>query len=341
MKKKLNLLFVWIALLTVSSLAAASQDSFNFSFKDGNVSGLGTLYGTFENSGSWLLTSGNGTFNDGVNSGTISLILNPSGPSYSAISPSGYFVYDDQLFPFFGPSQLVDEDGLLFSFNGVELNLWQTGASPGGGGWAESNGNGDLNGGFTITSTSLQQPPSITILGTSVTVSPGATTANTSSITVTPEGGFEGNIQLSAAITSSPAGAQYPPTLNFGSTNLVTLTSAAAGTAKLTVNTTAASNSAKGPTYRQIPWFPAGSGAMVCLLFFGIPTRWRKWRIGLGILIVFAILNGGLSACGGGGSGGGGGGGGNSGTTAGAYTITVTGAYGSTTTSTTFSLNVL
>ncbi len=47
--------------------------------------------------------------------------------------------------------------------------------------------------------------PSYTVRGTAVSVSPGATTGNTSTITVTPSGGFAGNVTLTAAITSSPS----------------------------------------------------------------------------------------------------------------------------------------
>jgi hypothetical protein len=340
-KRKISLHLLAVVLL-IAPWARASTDSFNFVFTDGNVSGSGTLYGTLEDSGSWFLTSGTGTFNDGIKSGSISLIVNSSGPGYSVVSPSGYFAYDNQLFPFFGPSQLIDEDGLLFSFNGIELNLWQGGNSPGRGGWAENNGNGDLNGSFTITSYNLQQPPSIAIRATAVSVARGATTANTSLITVTPAGSFAGNVLLTAAITSSPAGAQYPPTLSFGSTNLVTLSSAAAGNATLTITTAAATSSAQTSPVRPVPWYSAGSMALACVLLFGFPARRRKCRTVLGVLVLLAALNGGWLACGGGAvSKGGSEGTSSTGTTAGVYTILVTGASGQLTATSTISLNVL
>ena len=132
-KGSISLLLLAAALAAVPPANAAS-DMFKFTFSDGNVSGSGILYGTLGDSGSWILTSGSGTFNDGTTSGPITLISNASGPGYSVVSPSGYFAYDDQLFPYFGPSQLMDEEGLLFSFNGLELNLWQGGNSPATGG---------------------------------------------------------------------------------------------------------------------------------------------------------------------------------------------------------------
>jgi hypothetical protein len=71
-------------------------------------------------------------------------------------------------------------------------------------------------------------------------------------------------------------------------------------------------------------WAEAEGGAVLALLvFFGIPARRRAWRNMLGAFILLAAI-GSLAACGGG-SKSGGGGGGNPGTTAGAYTFTITG----------------
>jgi len=67
--------------------------------------------------------------------------------------------------------------------------------------------------------------PSFTVSGTAVTVSaPGVTIGNTSTITVTPTGGFTGGVVLTAVVTNSPNGAQYMPTLSFGSTSPVGIT---------------------------------------------------------------------------------------------------------------------
>jgi sugar lactone lactonase YvrE len=174
-----------------------------------------------------------------------------------------------------------------------------------------------------------------------LTVSPGATTGNSSTITVTPGGGFTGNVTLTAAVTSSPAGAQYPPTVSFGSTSPVSITSASAGTATLTISTTAATSAALSyPQPRNVPWYAAGGTLLAGLLLFGIPARRRSWRTMLGILLLLAALGGGMVACGGGGGGGGGGGTGSSGTTAGAYTVTVTGTSGSITQTTTLTVTV-
>jgi hypothetical protein len=88
------------------------------------------------------------------------------------------------------------------------------------------------------------------------------------------------------------------------------------------VNTTAAiSRVLPGPKPGK-GWGGAGSGVVLALLaFLGIPARRRKWQSMLGVLIVITAL-GSLTGCGGISSS-------NnktcSGTTAGSYTITVTG----------------
>ena len=181
-----------------------------------------------------------------------------------------------------------------------------------------------------------QTTPTVTVSGTAVTVVPGATSGNTSTVTVTPASGFTGSVTLTAGITSSPAGALYPPTLSFGSTSPVSITGAAAQTATLTVTTTAATSSAvTDPMHRRFPWQSAGT--LACLLLFSIPTRQRSRFTKLGMLGFVFLLTGGMLACGGGGGGGGGATGGSTsipGTTGGTYVVTVTCASGSTTLST-------
>jgi Bacterial Ig-like domain (group 3) len=170
-----------------------------------------------------------------------------------------------------------------------------------------------------------------TITGSAVTVTPGATTGNTSTITVTPSGDFTGNVTLTAYLTSSPAGAQYPPTLSFGSAGPVSITGTSPGTAILTISTTAASSSALvSPRRSGVPWYAEGGAVLACLFLFGMPARRRRWRTMLGMFMLLAALAASVMACGGGGNGGGGGGGGGiAGTTAGTYSISVTGTSGS------------
>ena len=175
-----------------------------------------------------------------------------------------------------------------------------------------------------------------TIGGTAVTVTPGAATGNASTNTVTPSGGFIGNVGLTAVITSSPAGAKDLPSLSFGSTSPVSITSASAGTATLTVYTTAPSTATLVyPARPGTPWYAASGATLACILLIGIPARRRSWRTILGMLALLVAFAGGVLACGGGGSG--------TiypGTTPGNYTITVTGTSGTATATGTISLTV-
>ena len=179
-----------------------------------------------------------------------------------------------------------------------------------------------------------------TVSGTAVTLAPGATTGNTSNITVTPAGGFTGSVALTASVTSSPAGAQYLPSLSFGSTSPASITGTSAGTATLTITTTAATSAALvHPKRPGVPWYAAGGATLACILLFGIPARRRSWQTMLGMVALLVALTGGVLACGGGGSTGGGGTK-NPGTTAGTYTVTVTGTSVSTTATGTVTLTV-
>jgi hypothetical protein len=178
--------------------------------------------------------------------------------------------------------------------------------------------------------------PALRVLATAVTVSPGAATGNTSAITVTPGGGFTGAVTLTAAVTSGPAGAQDPPTLSFGSTSPLTIAGAIAGGATLTVSTTAATSVAAARTVsRGAPWPTAA--ALACILLLGLPPRRRSLLV---MLVLLVAVAGGVMACGGASGGGGGGGGGNPGTTAGAYTVTVTASSNATQATGTFVLTV-
>jgi hypothetical protein len=169
----------------------------------------------------------------------------------------------------------------------------------------------------------------------------GATTGNTTTITVTPSGGFTGSVALTAAIATSPFGATDLPTFSFSATP-VSITAAGAGTATLTVSTTAATSTqcnAASQMPHGIPWYAGGGSVLAGIFLFGIPSRRRKGRAILGMLVLLAVFTGGVLACGGGSS---------AactptttpGTTAGSYTITVTGTSGALTETGTVTLTV-
>lgn len=158
--------------------------------------------------------------------------------------------------------------------------------------------------------------PSISLSsGGAINVTPGL--AGSSTITVTPAGGFAGQVNLSCSLTTSPSGAADVPTCSIPS---VDITTTAAASTTLTVSTKAGSSGALEPPLKR--FFLGGGGAVLALvLFFGIPARRRAWRTVLSVIALVVVA----SAIGCSGGGGGGGGGGNSGTTAGAYVVTVTG----------------
>ncbi len=176
--------------------------------------------------------------------------------------------------------------------------------------------------------------PPFTITGTAVSVAPGATTGNTSTITVTPRtGGFTGTVNLSCAIR--PIAPSDPATCGIPAS--IALSGTAAQTATLTVYTTAATSAALVyPKRPGVPWYAAGGATLACLLLFGIPARRRSWRTMLGMVALLAAISSVVLGCGGGG----GGGGGNTGTTPGSYVITVTGTSGTDTETGTVALTV-
>ena len=126
-----------LALAAALAIApAAKADSFGFIYTaPGGVSGSGILVGTDLGynvslaSDEWLISSvTGGTFDDGVNSGPISLVQNPDTINGSPQSdPYSLFTYDDLLYPYGAGGQNLDYNGLFFNFDGMELNLWEGG----------------------------------------------------------------------------------------------------------------------------------------------------------------------------------------------------------------------
>lgn len=177
------------------------------------------------------------------------------------------------------------------------------------------------------------------ISGTQLSIPPGATSGNQSTITVTPSGGFSGNVALTAALMSSPAGATNLPTFSFGTTASVSITTAAAGTATLTVTTVAPVGCPQAASVASANrWLFACDLLLACILLLAKPRR-SRWHRRLSIVLLLLGLTGCLAACGGGG------GGGKctvvlTGTTPGNYVITVTGTSGSVTANGSVSLTV-
>jgi subtilase family serine protease len=179
--------------------------------------------------------------------------------------------------------------------------------------------------------------PTFALAGTAVTVTPGATTGNTSTITITPSSGFTGGVTLTASIADSPIGAQNLPSLSFA-TSTPTVSGTGPATTTLIISTTAAVTASTAPERDGFHWYASGGAALACLLLFGIPSRRRFWQRYLGIIVLLAALVSGAVGCSG-----------NfavsknpaaAGTTPGLYLITVKGAAGATSATTTVSLTV-
>jgi subtilase family serine protease len=153
----------------------------------------------------------------------------------------------------------------------------------------------------------------------SISVAPGATTGNTATISVVGTYGFAGTVSMSCAVTTTITNGNDMPTCTLSPTS-VDISGSAASTSTLTAHTTAATSAEN--RMQKLIWPTTGGTALALLMFFITPRRRRSWLAMVALAVMFAAM--GLTACGGGG--GGGGGGGNSGTTAGTYTITVTGS---------------
>jgi subtilase family serine protease len=150
-------------------------------------------------------------------------------------------------------------------------------------------------------------------------------TPGTQLITVSAAGGFTGTVGLTCAVTTAMTGVTDMPTCSFTSTPTITLTSTTTtGTDTVDFNTTAAS-SIYVPASR--PRGPAPNGFLigeVCavlasMFLLGLSAKKRRGVVLLAAAILAVVVVG--ANCG---SSGGNNGGGNPGTTAGAYTVTVT-----------------
>jgi N-acetylneuraminic acid mutarotase len=178
--------------------------------------------------------------------------------------------------------------------------------------------------------------PNFSITGSAVSVAPGATTGNTSTISLMPSGGFTGVISLSCAIT--PTAANDPATCSIPAS--VTISGSTAQTIILTVNTTSATSVTSALNLaRKFFRRSVGGTTLACILLVGIPDRRRRWWSIL-VMLVLLFSVGGAFGCGGSGNGGAGGSGGNPGTTPGIYVISVTGTSGTITHEGTVSLSV-
>jgi trimeric autotransporter adhesin len=190
--------------------------------------------------------------------------------------------------------------------------------------------NSALTGATTVPLTVTTPPPMPAIAlsnSGNITVNAGASSGNTATVTVTPSGGFTGAVNLTCTLTTQPQNANDPAACSVPAS--VTISGTSAAPATFTVSTTAASSAAATAPLRK--FFLGGGAVLAAVFFFGVPARRRAWQTMLGLLVAIFLISGigctnvqGPTGSSGGGSGGGGGSGQTiPGTTAGAYTFTV------------------
>lgn len=175
--------------------------------------------------------------------------------------------------------------------------------------------------------------PPFALNGSPVSISaPGATTGNASTISVTPNNGFTGQVYLSCALASAPDGAQLPPTCSIPGS--VTLNGPNAVSATMTINSIASNHATMiaGPK-RWLTWSGWGGlegsyrALFAIVILLGVPAllrrrpRLARTTFALMLLSVFAGCSGGSN------SGASGGGQPSPGTTPGTYGFVVRGAF--------------
>lgn len=170
----------------------------------------------------------------------------------------------------------------------------------------------------------------------SISISPGATTGNTTTITATPSSGFTGSVNLSCKVTSTPSNATDPVTCNIPSQ--ISITGTSASTATLTVDSAASTSNAVASSLSG-NLFSGGGFTLAILCFLGFGGLRKNWSRALVLCVIVGVF--GLMGCGGANSlsksqstGG------TSGTTPGAYVVTVTGNSGTVTQTTNVTVTV-
>jgi hypothetical protein len=113
----------WSVPLTTSPLTSAFEPLFDFAFTNGIDVGSGSLNTTDNGDGQFLATAG--TLNVTAGQDVGSYLMYPGGPGTMS-SPSGYFTYNDLLYPSVDPG--IDLEGLLFVGSGLEVNVFANGA---------------------------------------------------------------------------------------------------------------------------------------------------------------------------------------------------------------------
>jgi hypothetical protein len=128
-----------------------------------------------------------------------------------------------------------------------------------------------------------------------ITIAPGATAGNTSTVSVTPVNGFGGVVSMSCAVTSAPAGAADPIACSVAPA-IVTISGTTPGTATLSINSTASTATA---LLRWQGVSRAAGGIVAAIGFYlFLPFRRRRRFTRMAALMLLVSL-GSLLGCGG------------------------------------------
>jgi hypothetical protein len=193
---------------------------------------------------------------------------------------------------------------------------------------------GSLTATISSSESAIDATPGVSLYGSAITVAPGATTGNTSILTVVPRGGFIGSVDLSATVAPNGAGTASLPSASFGGSAQVTIGGTNLETTTLTVTTAAPGAGCSSPTTKQakVRVFLGGGSIAMCIMLLGIPTRRRTRRRWFGLFALSFVFVSVMSSCGGASC--------NPGTTPGTYTVTVTGASSAATAKTSIAITV-
>jgi hypothetical protein len=134
----------------------------------------------------------------------------------------------------------------------------------------------------------VDAPPLTLVSSGNISVSPGATSGNTTAITITPANGYKGTVDLACKLTAQPAGASGLPTCSIPATISISGTNAVSAT--LTITTNAGTTGDAVPPLKK--FFVGGGAALAMILFFGVPARRRAWRALFGLLVAVFLMSG-------------------------------------------------
>lgn len=149
----------------------------------------------------------------------------------------------------------------------------------------------------TVVPVTVGNPFSVTATPV-VMSSSGATTGNTSTITVTPQNGYTGPVYFACTIEYYPPGAQHLPTCSAPSVNI---TGASPVTATMTIDSTPPSRTAGTLFAPRSPYWPAGLLILaIAFLLTAILTRTRARYQFATVLFAVALVTV-FAGCGGGG----------------------------------------